>query len=80
MGNDYDGGLLTCAVLYNTGTNGEWWPIVAGITATAGTPLSYTVATDLLAGSTQAHIKVLVSDGIHGGEYESNAGFTDEVF
>ena len=72
-GNDLDGGLLTYAVLYNNGANSTWWPIAAGITATAGLPVSYTVATNLLAGSGQAHVKVLVSDGIHSGESTSAA-------
>ena len=73
LGSDVDGGVLTYAVVYNTGTDAEWWPIVTGMTATAGVPLSYTVATDLLAGSTQAHVKVMVSDGVHGGESLSAA-------
>jgi hypothetical protein len=73
QGQDLDGGLLTYAVLYNNGINADWTPIVAGITATAGLPLSYTVSTSLLAGSSLAHIKVLVSDGIHGGESTSAA-------
>ena len=76
LGNDPDGGLLTYAVLYNTGANADWWPIATGLTATAGSPLSVTVATDLLAGSTQARVKVLVSDGVHSGEGESNGTFT----
>ncbi len=45
----------------------------AGLTATAGLPVSYTFANNLLAGSGQAHVKVLVSDGIHSGESTSVA-------
>jgi len=76
LGSDPDGGLLTYSVLYNSGLNAEWWPIAVGLTGTAGTPLSYTVATDLLAGSNQALVKVRVSDGVHAGEDESDAAFS----
>jgi hypothetical protein len=67
---DADGDPLSYTVLYNDGKDSLWWPIATGVTATA-----ITVDTSLWAGSTEARVKVLVTDGVHSAEDVSDRPF-----
>ncbi len=68
---DPDGDPLTYNLLYTNDGGATWYPIAAGLTET-----SYEVDAGLLAGGSQARIKVIASDGYHNAEDMSDADFT----
>ncbi len=67
---DLDGDPLTYTVLYSPDGGSIWYPISSGITST-----SLDVDATSLPGSTNAIIKVIVTDGINTGEDVSDAPF-----
>ena len=67
---DSDGDTLTYTVMHSADGGSSWVPVSIAITQT-----TYLVDSTQLAGSTNALIKVIASDGVNNGEDQSDAAF-----
>ena len=68
---DADGDALTYSVFYSPDGGASWVPVADGLTAT-----SYTLSAAAVAGSENARVKVIASDGANSGQDQSDAAFS----
>ena len=68
---DLDRDVLSFTIQYSPDNDQSWTPVAGNVTGR-----SYEIDTDRLPGSTQARIRVLVTDGFHTAQDDSDAAFT----